>query len=173
MAKASQKALELRFEEIFKTNYQQLYFVALNVTHEEESAKDIVSDTFTYIWENSREEILKDHIQAYLTRTVHNRAIDYKRHLTVEQRYKDITIKTASYSNEKESDKEERLQKMEDVMDTLPPQTKKVFEEHYLNNHTYVETASILDISKTAVHKHIVKGFSIFRKKLLFSGDHN
>lgn len=173
MAKKSTKALELRFEEIFKTSYQQLYFTAFNVTHDEETAKDIVSDTFSFIWENSREEIFKDHIHAYLNRTVHNRAVDHMRHLMVEQRYKDITINTSSHATEAESDKEERLQKMEEVMNDLPPQTKKVFEEHYLNNHTYLETADILEISKTSVHKHIVKGFSIFRKKLLLSGDHN
>lgn len=59
--------------------YKSLLKIAYNLTHEKDAAKDIVQDTFTYVWQNSR-ELANYHersIQHYLVRIVRNKSITY------------------------------------------------------------------------------------------------
>lgn len=59
--------------------YQSLLKIAFNLTHDRDASKDIVQETFAYLWQNSRK--LGQHhersIQHYLVRIVRNKSITY------------------------------------------------------------------------------------------------
>lgn len=49
----------------------------------------------------------------------------------------------------------ERLQRLLRRVETLPPQTQRVFKMHKLQGMTHTETARALGVSKSAVEKHV------------------
>ena len=40
------------FESLYRENYSRMYFFSLTIVGEEESARDIVSDVFSKVWDN-------------------------------------------------------------------------------------------------------------------------
>ena len=72
-----------RFEKIYTENYTRLYYYALHIVNEEETAKDILNDVFTALW-NNIETIDLSKINAYLMTSVRNRSVDHLRHLVLE-----------------------------------------------------------------------------------------
>lgn len=72
-----------RFEKIYTENYTRLYYYALHIVNEEETAKDILNDVFTALW-NNIETIDLSKINAYLMASVRNRSVDHLRHLVLE-----------------------------------------------------------------------------------------
>lgn len=59
--------------------YKSLVKIAYNLTHDKDAAKDIVQDTFAYVWQNSRElgNYHERSIQHYLVRIVRNKSVTY------------------------------------------------------------------------------------------------
>ena len=52
-------------------------------------------------------------------------------------------------------------------MDGFTPQTRFIFEQCYFEGKTDQELASLMNISVSAVHKHMNKAFAAFRKAFL------
>ena len=61
---------------------------------------------------------------------------------------------------------EERLRIVKQIISELPPRTRFVLEQCYFNNKKYQEVAEILDVTSSAVKKHIMKALSILRERL-------
>jgi RNA polymerase sigma-70 factor (ECF subfamily) len=64
---------------LFDQYYKSLLKIAFNMTHDRDASKDIVQDTFTYVWQNSRKlgNYHERSIQHYLVRIVRNKSITY------------------------------------------------------------------------------------------------
>lgn len=151
------------FEELFKENYSRLFYYALDYVEDEEAAKDIVSEVFSDIWENYA-QLRGISIRSYMARAVKNRSINYLRHQTVDQNYRASVIRTKTEAFEDSLDaQEEKLQLIEKVMESFTPQTRTVFENCYLNGKKYKELADELNISVSAVNKHMTKALAAFR----------
>ena len=61
---------------------------------------------------------------------------------------------------------EERMNNVKQIISELPPRTRFVLEQCYFNNKKYREVAEILDITSSAVKKHIMKALAILRERL-------
>ncbi len=59
--------------------YNSLVRIAFNLTHDKEVSKDIVQETFAYVWQNANElgNYHERSIQHYLVRIVRNKSISY------------------------------------------------------------------------------------------------
>lgn len=59
--------------------YKSLVQIAYNLTHDKDASKDIVQETFAYIWQNAKElgNYHERSIQHYLVRIVRNKSITY------------------------------------------------------------------------------------------------
>lgn len=69
--------------------YNSLVKIAFNLTHDTDASKDIVQETFSYVWQNSRElgNYHERSIQHYLVRIVRNKSIThYKENLKISKR---------------------------------------------------------------------------------------
>lgn len=167
-------SLENSFERVFKTNYLPLFYCAFHITQEEEASKDIVSEAFTALWENSPQKVNDEHIVSYLYKVVRSRSIDYVRHEAVKNDFRNRASHLATFSDDEFLQQREKdLVLLESSLGELPSQTQRVFNECYLKEHSYKQTAEILGISVSSVHKHIVKGFASLRKKIIPRGDQN
>lgn len=155
------------FEELFRKNYSRLFFYALDWVEDEEAAKDIVSDTFGDVWADYG-RLRGTNVAGYMVRMVKNRSINYIRHRQVTRNYRDRVIKdkTAAFDDDLDT-QEENLHVIDNVLKTLTPQTRVIFEECYFEGRTYREQAERMGISVSAVNKHMNKAFAAFRSALV------
>lgn len=154
---------ETLFEELFKKNYNRLFYYAYDWVEDEDTAKDLVSDLFGDLW--NRYDILHEsNLEAYLFKSLRNRCLNFLKHLAVEKQYQSSVLEMKEeVIDEDESRHEENLKKIEQTIDNFTPQTKAIFELCYFEGKTYQETAEAMGISTSAVHKHMNKAFTAFR----------
>ena len=151
------------FEKIFKDNYTRLYIYAIHIINNEEFSRDIVSDVFTKLWEDF-EKINQETIKAYLTQCVRNKCLDHLRHLTVSDQYTKEYISKADEFYNDYNEKVEQDILIAQMLNSLPPLTKKILEECYLNQKKYKEVAQEMNISPDTVKKHISKALRLLRE---------
>ena len=146
---------EKDFERIFKENYARLYHYALTFVDNGETCRDVVSDVFERLWAEY-ETLLPDSRLAYLFTCVRNRCIDILRHRQVKGRYAafySLDLKNGILASDR--DEEERLARVEKVIDRMPPQRRFVLEQCFFHKKTYKEVAAVLGITTDGVKKHI------------------
>ncbi len=129
------------FEQFYKENYKPFFFFALRYLDNEETCRDIVSNAFEYGWNHldyDRVGEWRNLMLAY----IHHKCIDELRHRSV----KDDFVKAH--------------------LQLLPPKTQLILRECMVNGKTYKEVAEELDITDSAVKKHIVKGLKFLRERV-------
>lgn len=152
------------FEAFFQENYSRLYYYALNFIPDSEICKDIVSDAFRHLWEKD-DEIVPQTILSYMYTRVRNLCIDYIRHREVENTYIAEHIHLTSEMNDDSwAETEDRIQKIMEIIETLPPMTRFIMEQNYLQRKKYKEIADITEMTESGVRKHIMKGLEVIRK---------
>ena len=151
-----------QFKELFEQNYSKLYYVALTFVKDEEDAHDIVSDFFASLWEQYDGDATL-YKYGYLYRGVQRLCIDFIRHSKVKDRYSEIYLsETIPFFCEDEKE-DERLKKIEKIINDMPDKTKFVVDQCYLEGRKYVEVAEMMSISREGVRKHITKALNILR----------
>lgn len=187
---------EQQLERLFHNHYERMFRLAFALLHDNEEARDVVSDVFSKLWdkfsqeevpkksisktEASKESISKDSpskesflreetASAYLMRSVKNACLN----IISKKKRDERLIKFLPLSNEESirleepSRLEERWQATMDCIDhNLSHQTAAVIRMCYGEGCSYRETAEELGISISAVNKHIVKGLRTLREKL-------
>ncbi len=151
-----------QFKELFEENYSKLYYVAVNIVENEEDAHDIVSDFFANLWEHygTDTQIYKN---TYLYRGVQRRCLDFIKHNKVKSKYNKLCL-TDSYPLFYDDETEdERLRKIEEVINSMPERTKFVVDKCYMEGMKYVEVAELMSISRDGVRKHITKALNMLR----------
>lgn len=153
------------FDFFFKEYYVSLYSYAHSLINNWEVSRDIASDAFEYIWKNF-DRIEKATAKSYLFIYVRNRAIDYLRHQDIHYAYAEFSQKLYENYTEVEFKKQdERMMKIQKVLDGMTPHTRHILEECYLHEKKYKEVAAELNISISAVRKHIVKALKAIREE--------
>ncbi|MDR0394591.1 MAG: RNA polymerase sigma-70 factor [Tannerella sp.] len=151
------------FERLFKTNYTSLYFYAFHFINDIEASKDIVSDTFRYVWEHYG-EMDPEAVKAYLYTSVRNKCLNYLRHIHVHTQYVEFCRQVSEDFVETEyPELDERTMRLRKALDTLPPRTRHILEECYVHKKKYQEVAMQQEISISAVRKHIMKALRVIR----------
>ncbi|NDO54037.1 MULTISPECIES: RNA polymerase sigma-70 factor [Bacteroides] len=164
--KDSSKITMDEFDRIYDKYYPQLLYYAYGFVEDSEICRDIVSDVFGQAWENV-ERLGNATVGSFLYSCVRNKCIDYLRHDQAARQY-------AEYLQEAVEDEEgmtpeeyeERMNNVKQIILELPPRTRFVLEQCYFNNKKYREVAEILDITSSAVKKHIMKALAILRERL-------
>lgn len=154
---------EIFFEKFFRDNYSRLYYYALNFIPEQETAKDIVSDAFRHLWEKT-DAIVPETILSYMYTRVRNLCIDHIRHSEVREAFISEHLSTASeMDDESWIETEARIETIMGIIETLPPMTRFIMEQNYLQRKKYKEIAEITEMSESGVRKHIMKGLDVIR----------
>ena len=164
--KDSSKITMDEFDRIYDKYYHQLFYYAYGFVEDSEICRDIVSDVFGQAWENV-ERLENATVGSFLYSCVRNKCIDYLRHDQAARQY-------AEYLQEAVEDEEgltpeeyeERMNNVKQIISELPPRTRFVLEQCYFNNKKYREVAEILDVTSSAVKKHIMKALAILRERL-------
>ena len=140
---------EQRMERLFHDHYEQMYRFAFALLHDNEEARDVVSDVFSRLWDK---QLVPD--RAYLMRSVKNACINLIARKKRDERLKRLLpLSEEKLTEEEPSRLEGRWQ-------------AAVIRLCYREGMSYKDTAEELGISVSAVNKHIVKGLRTLREKL-------
>lgn len=157
---------EETIERLFKESYKELYLHALSFVRDEAEAEDIVNDVFAYLWDNYSRIDFSTSVRAFLYKLVRNRGLDVLRHGKAVNRFRDYQLHFTVESDEgDERDHEELIAKVMGLIESMPPQTRHVFQACFVEYKKYKEVADELNISVNTVKTHISKALRILRQQ--------
>lgn len=163
---------------IFFTAYQQRFVhFATTYVHDETIAEDIVIESMMYYWENRRRLDADTNVPAYVLTAIKHKCIDYLRHEQLHQAsldnisdlYEwDFSARIASLQNFEpyEIFTREIQDIVNQTLQKLPEQTRKIFKMSRDENKSHKEIAKIFNISTKGVEFHIYKAVNALRASL-------
>jgi RNA polymerase sigma factor (sigma-70 family) len=146
----------------------------------QDTAEDIAHESFAILVSTAKMNAI-DHPRGFLFKTAGNLAVDYVRHHKVVARHlekeTELLDEPHSTSPEQEVSEAEWIDLLKKALSELSPRTRDIVILHRLHGYSYLEIARQLNISESAVEKHISKGIQHCRRQLgkhfLFSGKRN
>lgn len=156
-------------ELLFRRYHQALCSHAVRFVYSKETAEDLVSDVFCKFWKTKAYENITSSYRYYLFRSVRNEAYNY---LRLEFQILDDldTAPVLESASGQRPDQvlqfEEVLHRIEELVESLPPQCRKVFLLSRFDGRKYQDIATELGISIKTVEVHIGKALGTVRKGL-------
>ena len=152
-------------ESLFKTHYAQMYHLALTLLFDEAESKDVVSEVFASLLNDST-IVRTDDARAFLLTSVRHRCLNVLQHKQVQERFARLLTEDSD-TLMKDNTVEEQMQ-MEELMryvqDNLSPLEQNIFRMRYLREMTCQEVAEALNVSRQTVHTHLKQTVKIIRK---------
>lgn len=136
-----------------------------------EEAEDLIQEAFlrTKVYCDEGGEVKEP--EAFLVRTVLNLSRDVRarehRELYVAERVETLLIADSTAAPDEVLAAQDRLRELEQTLDAINPRTRAVFFMHRLDGLSYAQIADHLDISVSAVEKHIARAMSAVGRKLM------
>lgn len=134
-----------------------------------EIAKEILQDVFLAVWEK-RETIDSDKsFRSFLFRIAENKVIDYFRKAATDKKMREHIIRISTefhYPTEDSIAVKETGSIVQQAVNSLSPQRKKIFILCRLEGKSYEEAAKIMGISTGTVNDHMVKALRVVRSQL-------
>ncbi|RFM26177.1 RNA polymerase sigma-70 factor [Deminuibacter soli] len=159
---------ERMFEAVFKENFKNLYAFAYTIVKDDSTAKEIVQQSFTNLWQKREKLQSTESLIRYLYKSVYHTGLNHLKHLKVKAVYKQRYLQ----NSERLTTASERLQQKEveqkiaEVYNELPEKSRLIFQLSRYEGLKYAEIARRLHVSEKAVEKHITKVLKIFRQEL-------
>jgi RNA polymerase sigma-70 factor (ECF subfamily) len=153
-------------------NYNKLLFSSvIQLVKDKEQAEDIVSESFTKLWQRHEVFQTEEHIKAFLFVTTRNASLNYLRHI---QR-KTASQSELSYLQRDKDDQDiitemiegELLRKIYPMIETLPNKCKTIFKLIYFEDASTDEVAEKLHITPRNVLNQKRRALQLLKKKLL------
>jgi RNA polymerase sigma-70 factor (ECF subfamily) len=133
-----------------------------------DEAKDVVQAVFLNFWDKRATLNITSSPKAYLFRSVYNESLNYLKKQEVLQKHHHISAsETSGIQEQKPFAFEDELylkQKIETVLQELPPQCREVFIKSRAEQKKYSEIATELGIAVKTVEAHMSKALKLIRK---------
>ncbi|WP_214226692.1 RNA polymerase sigma-70 factor [Pedobacter sp. B4-66] len=157
------------FTEIYKRYNSLLYIYAYKKLQDNESAKDIIQEIYTHLW-NSRSNLnIQTTLSGYLYKAVLNRVLNVFRHVAITQEYissfKEVIDNAPAQTDYRIREKDLKSL-IEKEINNLPEKMREIFQlrrQEYLSNK---EIADRLNISEHTVATQIKRALKTLRGKL-------
>jgi len=148
------------FEQLFKGQYVKLTLFANRFLNDADASEEIVSDAFTWLWEQRQHLKINSSVQSYMYRMVQNRCLNYLKHKKIENEYvsylqrnnllaEHLSVHSDSF-NEKEFKEQVNI-----AVEGLPPRCREIFKLSRFRHLKNKEIARVLDISPKAVERQM------------------
>ncbi len=157
------------FEKLFRQFYPMLCSYANQILHDPVEAEEIVQEFFVQFWQKREDLDVRTSLKSYLFRSVHNRCLNLIKHHKIREAY---TQNVQQENPEPVADSPDTgdtkiLQKaIQNAIESLPPERKKVFLMVRYEERRYKEVAEILGISVRTVENQMGKAMQFLRKAL-------
>jgi len=153
------------YELLFREHYRAMYRYAFTLLHDPDDARDAVSEVWTRLLQ-SEADVKVDTAATYLKRLVHNHCVNILEHKKVELKaQKFLPLEMESLQNDDDvKERERQWTEVEQYITTnLSPKTQEIMRLRYRDELSYKEMAERLDISTSAINKHITQALSRLR----------
>ncbi|MCD2421130.1 RNA polymerase sigma-70 factor [Niabella pedocola] len=156
------------FSRLYEQYSGDLYLALIRLVKSEAEAEEILQDIFLNLWEKRETLNIQYSIKAYLYRIAENKASDFFRKLKRDRRLYEHIKHTASLQYLYEGpENSQELALLEEAMEILPPQRKKIFYLCKMEGRSYREVSDLLGISTSTINDHIVKATHAIREFML------
>lgn len=157
------------FRCLFQNYYQRLFLFACKFV-DENIANDLVQDCFLELWKNRKKVNIESSFSAWFFTVVKNRCFKYLKqeskkagnqdNYRLKLKEEELNFFIHSEKSILEFEVKERIQK---VVDQLPPKCSEVFNDSRFNGLSNKDIAEKYGISLKAVEKQISKALKLFR----------
>ncbi len=162
------------FEDLYRFFFPKLLYFSHQYLPDKEDATNVVQEVFTELWDQ-REGFIEDtNIQAWLFTVTKNKSLKQIAKIRSARNYTDyLTIRQlqVNYQALTEFDTsdflfEELQQKLEEALQKLSPQVRRVFEKSRFEDKKNREIAEDLGLTLKTVEAHITKSLKHLRVEL-------
>ncbi|MGN6396667.1 MAG: RNA polymerase sigma factor [Mucilaginibacter sp.] len=158
------------YSEIYHRYFQLIYTHAFKKTQDQEQAKDVAQDVFTYLWFKREKAAQIQDLAAYLFTSARNKIFDLFAHEQVEQKHLDSLQVYYSKNPVHPTDHQTRERDFQAYIDKqiaeLPPKMREIFELSRKEQLSYKEIADKLETTENNVSKQVNKAVRVLRTKL-------
>ena len=153
------------FEELYSSYFEKLCAYLLNFTSDRNAIRDVVQDSFLYLWHNRKKVVITTSINSYLYRMAYNKLMDSFRKNS--KKNDAILLYHKTFVDEaiqiEDDIHEERLNKLNKCIGHLPKKCKDVFCNKKIKGLKSKQIAINLNISIKTVEAHITKAYILLR----------
>jgi RNA polymerase sigma-70 factor (ECF subfamily) len=157
------------FNQLFEDYYVNLCRFAYTYVKDTATSEEIVQNLFVSIWENRNNLNIQISVRAFLYTSVKNKALNYLRNEKTRKGHENEFAHEQALKVEQMIDlceHEELQQLIKEAIEDLPTQCRTIFEMSRLQNLTYNEIASQLNISPKTVEAQMSIALKKLRSKL-------
>ncbi len=158
------------FENIFKTYHKDLVRYSTNFIGDINAAEDIVEDCFYWLWDVKESINIKNSLRSFLFSVVTNKCLNYMKKNNHQKQYEEyirsITIRKEINYPEVNLISKELSVTIQEAIDNLPEQCRKIFLLSRNDDKKYEEIATMLDISINTVKKQMNRAISKLKDAL-------
>ncbi|MDR1719883.1 MAG: RNA polymerase sigma-70 factor [Dysgonamonadaceae bacterium] len=169
------------FEELFRTYYSQLFFIAKGILLDEGVAEEIVQDVFIKIWESGGLPKIDGSLKAYLAVMTRNHCIDYLRRQNSAKHLQTVSLDNRNVRAallDVESDDFIREELFADpvvsalrrAINELPAQCQQIFRLSRFEGYSHAQIAEMLNISVSTVKTQLSRALQKLRKEMTVGG---
>lgn len=145
-----------------------MYRLAVTLLHDDDLARDIVHDVFASLLDRSPDLIVTG---GYLLKAVRNRCLNHIRDCEIHQRIANrYFLEIEEYDSEAWPDDETVARIYHLIKSEISPQARRIMELRFAEGLTFAHIAVKMEISETAVYRHLSHALTIIRKKLNENG---
>ncbi len=157
---------EIAFTKLFYAYKNKLYSFILQLTGSAAMAEDVVQETFLKVWRNRAAFSALENFNAYLFKIAQNDAINGLRRQSRGYLIMSAIEREKTDSNDIEDilTGKEMKAVLQQAVDRLPPQQRRVFELSRNEGLKYEEIANQLNISVSTVRNHMVQALKTIRE---------
>ena len=167
------KVNTISFSDIYTNYYKRSFLFVKSYVRDDMVAEDIVSEALINLWEITKKETVEYPMSLLLT-ILKNGALNYLKHQTVRQiatesissmmtRDLNYRITTLQACEPEEIFSSEITQIVQSALQSLPRQTRLVFEMSRYDSLSVKEISQKLSISTKSVEYHITKSLKLLR----------
>ena len=157
------------YNELFRRYSSRLYKQASRYILDSNVAEELMLDLLFDIWDKRRERIIEGNLSAYLYRCMRNKIVDYRRKVIPPIAPLEHTVLLETLQERKQTD--HRLMEADangiylSVLESMPPQRRKVFQLSREQELTYHEIAQEMNLSINTVENYMSSALETFRKR--------
>ncbi|HZH65173.1 MAG TPA: RNA polymerase sigma-70 factor [Flavisolibacter sp.] len=161
---------ESAFKTLFEKYRGKLYTYLKGITKSSEASEEIVMDVFLKIWIGRKTVTDIQHVDSFLFRIGHNKAIDFLRAVHRDQTLFKLVWEEIEVAGTQTADaplKEKESQAiLESAIARLSPKRRLVYELSRENALSHDQIAAYLNLSKSTVNNHLVESLRFIRHYL-------
>jgi len=160
---------ERAFDQLYHSHKRKLAGNLLRLLKSEELAEEVLQDLFLKIWDNRHKIDPDQSFRSYLFKVAHNMVFDLFRRAARDKRLQAhlATATSELYSHiEEDIYRKEEYQLLQQTIDQLPPQRRRVFTLCKIEGKSYKEISEELSISHATINEHITKANQFLKQRL-------